>query len=180
MVDTTFRLMPNYADGTPGASDRFLFETSVNLPRGCAPATLKSTLGLTIADISGLQTALDAKAPVTSPTFTGTVALGGTLDGNSNSIVDYVQPHVAGISGVLTQDAHGGRVVLATGTITSPVTNGFICLIRNKSGSPRLVQPASGVLIHEGTTKASISLPHNRSLLVHGDGTDVWAEGAIV
>ena len=128
---------------------------------------------LAIADTSGLQAALDAKAPLASPTFSGTIDLTG------GSLIDYTQPHVSGVTGTLTQTAHGGRAVLATGTITVPVTNGFICLIRNKSGANRTIQPASGSLIHEGTTKATIALPTNRSLAVHGDGTDVWADGAI-
>lgn len=153
----TFRQLTNYQDATPGATDRLLFETSGNLPRGVAPTAF-------LTAVSG----------------DGAPALGGTLDGNGNSIIDYVQPHVAGVSGTLTQASHGGRPILATGTITVPVTNGFICLIRNKSGSGRTIQPASGVLIHEGTTKASISLPNNRDVLVHGDGTDVWVSGAIV
>ena len=213
MADLTFRALTNYADGTPGSTDRMLFETSANLPRGCTPATFKSTLGLAmsdisgldtalaakapsasptftgtvtipdaalaIADTSGLQTALDAKAPLASPTFTGTVTLSGSLDGNGNSIIDYIQPHVSGVTGTLTQAAHGGRAILATGTITVPVTNGFICLIRNKSGANRTIQPASGSLIHDGATAATIVLPTNRSVAVHGDGTDVWVDGAI-
>lgn len=128
---------------------------------------------LAIADTSGLQAALDAKAPLASPTLSGTIDLTG------GSLIDYTQPHVAGVSGTLTQSAHGGRAVLATGTVTVPVTNGFICLIRNKSGANRTIQPASGNLIHDGATSVSIILPTNRSLAVHGDGTDVWADGAI-
>ena len=109
----------------------------------------------------------------------GATNLLGALDGDGNSIVDYTQPHVAGVSGTLTQAAHGGRPVLATGNITVPVTDGFTCLIRNKSGSNRTISPASGNLIHEGTTKASIALPTNREVAVHGDGTDVWVAGAL-
>jgi hypothetical protein len=153
----TFRQLANYADGTPGATDRLLYETAGNLPRGATPSMFLQTVS---AD--------------------GAPSLGGTLDGNANSIIDYTSPHVSGVSGTLTQAAHGGRPILATGTITVPVTNGFICLIRNKSGAGRTVQPASGVLIHEGTTKANISLPNNRGVLVHGDGTDVWVDGVIV
>jgi hypothetical protein len=164
----TFRQLPNYADGSPGTSDRLLFETSGNLPRGVAPTAFATAAQGTLAG-----TALQSVAGDTAP------ALGGTLDGNGNSIIDYLQPHVSAVSGTLTQAAHGGRPCLITGTVTVPVTNGFVSLLRNKSGATRTVQPASGVLIHEGTTKASISLPNNRSLLVHGDGTDVWAEGAI-
>lgn len=36
----TFRGFTSFADGVPGATDRLLFETSGNLPRGVAPASL--------------------------------------------------------------------------------------------------------------------------------------------
>lgn len=108
-----------------------------------------------------------------------TPELGGSLDCNGNSIIDYVQPHVTGVSGTLTQAAHGGRPILITGTVTVPVADGFNSIVRNKSGSSQTVEPASGNLIHEGATKASISLPTNRAVMVHSDGTDVWVEGAI-
>jgi hypothetical protein len=153
----TFRGLATYQDATPGATDRLLFETSGGQPRGVAPNNFLSNV-----------------SEDTSPD------LGGTLDGNGNSIIDYTAPHVAGVSGTLTQAAHGGRPIFITGTVTVPVTSGFVCLIRNKSGSSKTIEPASGVLIHNGGDEASISLPNKRELLVHSDGTDVWCSGAIV
>ena len=58
---TTIRQNPGYSDGTPGATDRIIFESSGNAPQGCAPATLKNALAIAVADVTGLQTALDAK-----------------------------------------------------------------------------------------------------------------------
>lgn len=100
-------------------------------------------------------------------------------DANGQAVVDYTQPHVTSVTGTLTQAAHGGRPLLITGDVTVPVTNGFTALIRNKSGAARTVSPASGNLIHEGVTKASISLPDRREVSVHSDGTDVWCAGAL-
>ena len=177
MADVSFRQMTDYADGTPGATDRLLFETAGFVPRGCAP----SSIVIPISSVTSLQAALDLKATLASPTFSGTVTLGGSLDGNGNSIIDYIQPFVSGAFTSLTQTAHGGRAILITGagTVTVPVINGFICLIWNKSGANRTIQPASGSLIHDGATIASIALPNNRSVTVHGDGTDVWVDGAL-
>lgn len=114
-------------------------------------------------------------------TALGSITLGGLSDhdADGSAIVDYTQPHVTGVSGTLTQAAHGGRPILITGTVTVPVTDGFTALLRNKSASAQTVQPASGNLIHEGSTKASISLPDNREVSVHSDGTDVWVAGAL-
>jgi hypothetical protein len=67
----TFRTLGSYADGTPGATDRLLYEDSTNQPRGCAP----SGLTIPIASVTGLQSALDAKAPTANPIFTGTVTI---------------------------------------------------------------------------------------------------------
>ena len=105
--------------------------------------------------------------------------LSGFLDCQGNTIVNYIQPHVPGVTGTLNQNAHGGRPILITGNVTVPVSSGFICLIRNKSGATRTITPASGNLIHEGLAKASISLPHLRTVSVHADGGDIWVDGAL-
>lgn len=107
-----------------------------------------------------------------------------TFSGDFNGVaaVDYIQPHVTGVTGTLTQAAHGGRPIHITGNVTVPVTSGFVCEIRNKDVTTRTVTPASGSLIHEGVkllAGASINLPQYRSVLVESDGTDVWVYGAI-
>lgn len=128
-----------------------------------------ATLASAESHANGLDAAMDARVDVLE-----------SGDRNGGALFDYTTaPHVPGVSGTLTQAAHGGRPVLITGTVTVPVTDGFVCLLRNKSGSAQTVQPASGALVHEGTTKASINLPTNREVAVHGDGTDVWVSGEI-
>ena len=65
--------------------------------------------GLTISKTAGLQSALDAKAPLVSPTFTGTI----TLSGSTSTITlsgDYIYlnlPTVAGPVGTIYYDASG-------------------------------------------------------------------------
>lgn len=167
----TFRNLATYADGTPGSTDRLLFETSSGAPRGVAPADFATAAQGALAD-SALQSLADDPAP----------GLGGTLDGNANAIIDYIQPHVPVVSGTLNQAAHGGRPIHVAGNVIVPVTDGFTCEIRNKSTTTRTVTPASGSLIHNGTlltAGASINLPQYRVVVVKSDGTDVWVYGAV-
>lgn len=53
-------------------------------------AQVKTLLAMAIADVAGLQTALDAKAPLASPTFTGTVSgiTAAMVAAIANSLVD--------------------------------------------------------------------------------------------
>jgi hypothetical protein len=157
-------------------------ETEVNAKANTAALAPVATAG-TYASLTAkptLGTAADnAETDFATAAQGGLAATALQPDVNGQAIIDYTQPHVAAVSGLLTQSAHGGRPLLVTGNVTVPVTNGFTALIRNKSGTVRTISPASGNLIHEGVTKATISLPDRRELSVHGDGTDVWCAGAL-
>jgi hypothetical protein len=111
--------------------------------------------------------------------LTSGMQIGGTFDANSQPITNYTQPPVEGVSGLLQQSSHGGRLIMIAGNITVPVANGFTCHIKNKSVTTRSISPESGDLIHEGERKSSINLPTLRSVAVESDGTDVWVYGAL-
>lgn len=141
----TFRALTNYADGTPGATDRLLFESSANAPRGVAPASLLTPIGAAAAshthaqsDVTNLTTDLAAKQAADS-TLTALAAY------NTN--------------GLLTQtaaDTFSGRTISA-GSAKISVSNG-----NGVSGNPSI----------DLGTVASTDLSDSASLYKSG-GTDV-------
>lgn len=146
--------------------------------------TILNAIGSNRADAivteQGIQTYVNANAGISSLSADPTPDLGGPLNGAGHPIINYTQPKVSSVTGTLTQSSHGGRPCHITGNITVPNTDGFVAELRNPpGGSTRTISPSGGVLIHEGVTKATISLPVNRSVVVAGDGTNVWAYGAL-
>lgn len=99
------------------------------------------------------------------------------------TITNYVLPwlDITGTTAVtLTQATHGGRALRITGTpssITVLRSNGFHCKIYNKSGAARTINPSAGNFIHDGLTKATLSLADRRVLFFHADPDDIVVDG---
>lgn len=166
----TFRNLTNYADGTPGATDRLMFETSGNLPRGVAPASLPIP--------TAVQAALDAK--LTNVVDDTSPNLGADLDCSTFEIFGNRSPF-QNRSGSQASAA-SGRSWKITGNITSvPVTNGWFAKVVNTSGSPKTITPASGscVLTATATTQATATLGDDKSCFLHGDGTNLIVDGDV-
>ncbi len=58
-----------------------------------------------------------------------TPQLGGDLDGQGNTISNYLNSVVTAVTGTLTTAAHAGNVLVTSGNITVPTTAGFSCVI---------------------------------------------------
>lgn len=142
-------------------------------------ATMASNSATALATQQSIKSYVDANAGISSLSADPSPGLSAPLNGGGNPIVNYTQPKVGSVSGTLTQASHGGRPCHITGSTVVPIADGFVAELRNKSGTAKTITPASGSLIHEGATKASISLPNNRAVVVAGDGTDVWVYGAL-
>jgi hypothetical protein len=161
MANLPFRALATYADSTPGATDRLLFETSGNLPRGVAPATL-------------MAGKLENVSEDTSPT------LGGALDCGTFEVFGNLSPFqtMTGPQG----SAPSGRSWKITGNATSvPITNGWFAKVVNTSGTPRVITPASGscVLTKSATTQGTATLGDDKSCVLHGDGTNLIVDGDV-
>jgi hypothetical protein len=134
---------------TPAANDTLMFIGSAWTNR--TPTQVKTTLAIAEADVTNLVTDLSAKAPLASPTFTGTVTLSGrqviTPDAisvvSAHAAIDASTGNVFDIAATasftldnptnptngqvihlrITQDATGGRVMtLGTAWSAGPVT----------------------------------------------------------
>lgn len=134
-----------------------------------------------LATQQSIKAYVDANKGIASVSADPGPTLGGPLNGGGHIINNYTQPKVQSVNGELTQASHGGRPCHITGTTTVPLTDGFVCELRNRSGSAKTINAVGGgtVLIHEGAEKSSISLPHLRSVVVAGDGDRVWVYGAL-
>jgi hypothetical protein len=90
---------------------------------------------LAIADTNGLQAALDAKAPLASPTFTGTVVLPAvTQSGNITANGVTVTPTELGYVGSLTSDAQNqinAKANSASPTLSNPTFTGTVTVPDN-------------------------------------------------
>lgn len=166
----TLRNLSSYADGTPGSTDRLMFETSGNLPRGVAPANLPIS--------TAVQTALDDKMgdlhDDTSP------QLAAALDCQTFEILGNRSPFQT-MTGSQAAAA-SGRSWKITGNATSvPVTNGWFAKVVNTSGAPKTITPASGscVLTATATTQATATLGDDKSCVLHGDGTNLIVDGDV-
>lgn len=101
------------------------------------------------------------------------------------SVFDYTLPwlDITGTTAVsLDQASHGGRPLRVTGTpssITVLRTNGFHCTIYNKSGGALTINPSAGNFVHEGVTKATLSLADRRVLFFHSDPDDIIVHGVV-
>lgn len=77
------------------------------------------------ADVNGLTEALALKAPLASPTFTGTVTLpavtgAGTISLAGNIIRQFRGEVLTGVSGALTSAVHSGNTLITSGNCTVP------------------------------------------------------------
>jgi hypothetical protein len=98
--------------GTPTSGQYARFDSASSV-EGVDASTLQGDLSLAISDISGLQTALDAKAPTADPTFTGTV----TIPDAALAIAD-----VSGLQTALDAKAPTSSPTLSNPTFTGTVT----------------------------------------------------------
>lgn len=118
-----------------------------------------------ISAVTGLQTALDAKAPLASPVFTGTPTTGGLEIGTR------IIPRRSTTSGTIPVGDHGGCVP-ATGNITIPnatFSAGFSLMIYNNSASPITITQGAGLTLRNSATENT----GNRTLAGRGIAT-IW------
>jgi hypothetical protein len=118
-TDTTTGAMQSRLQVQPTASPVFTTALTAANPTFTGTVTIPDN-ALAIADTSGLQTALDAKAPLASPALTGTPTVPTATAGTNTTQVastQFVTTAVAGVTG-------GGGAPLAspafTGTPTAP------------------------------------------------------------
>lgn len=163
----------------------------------------------TIANVTGLQAALDARPDLTgTPLATNyprwldantlearTVAqvkadldleVGVDIPALSHThtkanITDFGLSPFSNATGSQAAAATGQSWKL-TGNVTAiPVTNGWLAKYVNTSGSGKSITPASGTCIKttDGTTAASVTLANNKSCVVHADGTNLIVDGDV-
>lgn len=127
----------------------------------------------TIAQVSGLQTALDAKAPLASPTFTGTVRLPRTVSA----------PVAVTYAATTTIDASLGSrfTITATGNLTlaaptNPLDGQQITVTILASGAARTLTIASAILLTVGVTTPITIASGKRQILglVYDSGAAAW------
>jgi len=83
------------------------------------------------AKVSGLTEALALKAPLASPTFTGTVTLpavtgGGTISQAGNIIRQFRGEVLTSVTGSLTTATHSGGILVTSGNVTVPNAAGDV------------------------------------------------------
>lgn len=159
----TFRALTNYADGTAGATDRLLFETSANAPRGTAPADLPVAVASGANGLlSGADKAkLDGAALLASPTFTGTVTLPATQMADATltrpDLVDYAEtrstPTITTNAATVNFEIGNVAVITLTAnittlTISNPPASGKIgtmtvWLVQDGTGGRTVTWPAA-------------------------------------
>lgn len=105
---------------------------------------------------SAIQTQLDAKAPLASPTFTGTVTVPATLTFTSNGSIVKSGNHAVTITSTATTNA-----TLPSGTVTLVGTTSTQTLTNKTLTSPTLTTPVLG-------TPSSGTLTNCTGLLVSG------------
>lgn len=118
-------------------------------------AQLKTDLAVAIADVSGLQAALDLKAPLASPTFSGTVTVpapSGTTDAATKGYVDAL---IQGLS-IKASVRVGTAAALPANTYLNGVLTGVSTGVLTVDG----VQIAQGdrILVKNETTGANNGL----------------------
>lgn len=144
----TFRQLTNYADATPGATDRLLFETSGNLPRGVAPEDLP----FVVSSVHGRTGAV--------------VGDEGDYDG-----VGANEDAVAGAKTLAAAELNRLQRYTGTGdtwTFDSAGMPGFVPIINKGSGAITL---ASGTATIEGA--ASIPADKAACAIYYGTGANV-------
>jgi hypothetical protein len=142
-----------------GASNTLTNLNASNISTGTLSATRIADNSLSIAKTSGLQTALDAKAPLASPTFTGTVS-GVTSSmvglGNIDNTSDANKPVSSAQQTALNLKANsasptltGNTTITGSGsafTPTSIVSGAVFAGISTLATTPKqLIQPAFNI-----------------------------------
>ena len=121
-----------------------------------------------IANVTGLQTALDAKAPLASPSFSGTPDVGGIELG-------YRSIPRSTTSGTATADDNG-KCVAASADLTIPsavFSAGDAVTVYNDSASDILIVEGAGLTLRQAATVNT----GNRTLAARGMCT-MWFNGA--
>jgi len=121
---------------------------------------------------TGLAEVADDPTPELQP-------LAADLDVGGFDIINYGVKKVTDVNGPLTTAAHGGRLCVLNGNVTVPVTGTFSALLYNPTATPRIVTPASGSVVHDLQTQATISIPQWGKVSVLADGTNLLADGQI-
>lgn len=175
----TFRALTDYTDGTPGATDRLLFETSGNLPRGVAPGSLPVAVA---SGANGLMTGADkakldgvATSAIANLVEDTTPQLGGNLDGQGNTIHNFeAEINTQTDTTYTTVDADRGKIISlnnagpVTLTVHQAATVGFSCLLYQKGAGQ--VTVAAG-----GTGSVLNRQSHTKIAGQHGVAS-VWVE----
>lgn len=117
-----------------------------------------------IADVSGLQTALDAKASLVSPAFTGTATVGGIEVGYRNI------PRRTTTTTAVVGDKGGCVAIAANFEVPNSIfAAGDAFSIYNNSSSPVTISQGSGLTLRQVAT----SNTGNRTLAARGLAT-IW------
>lgn len=156
MANVSFRQMTAYADGAPGATDRLLFETSGNAPRGCAP----SSIVIPISSVTGLQTALDGKhADVLA-------------DNEKTASFTFALTDVE----KMTRANHATVAITATvppnSTVAFPL--GSVLNVVQWGAAAVTIAQGAGVTINKPVTKTFVLAERYSTVTLWKQATDVW------
>jgi hypothetical protein len=119
----------------------------------------------TIANVTSLQTSLDAKAPLASPSFTGNVTVAGTVDGVDVSVRDAVLTTTTTTASAALPKAGGtmtGKLTLPVAGLDLPVDATYI----TGSGHSILKADSTRTYFYGGSAGAQIRKADNSTHLV--------------
>lgn len=157
--------------------------TKLVVENGIVKQTVRSGIQIQESQVTNLPADLALKAPINSPTFTGTVTLPGNPEGtNEAANKGYVDAQIASLDSNLPSGSSASKTLTALNMVDGKMTSAtFTDISINKSQVSGLTDSLSKVNITAATNAASeIQLaPSTKYLLSVGDGSMVFTTPVI-